>query len=115
LNVDVNEIGRALKVTSILEGSVRKSGDRLRINIKLVDIQDGFPVWAEQYDRKLEDVFELQEEISRAVVEKLRVTFAPLAPPSRNQPGSGNVRAFEHYLKGRYFWNKRTEEALKLS
>jgi len=100
-NLDIREIGRQLNVQIILEGSIRKSGDNLRINVALTNVDDGYELWAQRFDRKLDDVFAIQEEISRAVVEKLKVS---LFPPS---PASG--RAYALYLKGRFFWNKRTE------
>lgn len=116
-DLDLSEIGRALKVTSILEGSVQKSGDRVRISVKLVDVETGFPAWSERYDRKLDDIFEIQDEISLAIVEKLKVTFAPGEGDQTTVAAARpvNVRAYEFYLKGRYFWNKRTEENLKQS
>ena len=114
-DVDLREIGRALKVTSILEGSVRKSGNQLRIVVKLVDVKTGYPLWSEKYDRQLNDIFEIQDDISRAVVEKLHITFALSASTKRLRQEPTNLRAYEFYLKGRYFWNKRTEENLRQS
>jgi serine/threonine protein kinase/Tfp pilus assembly protein PilF len=114
VDADVQEIGTALKVTSLLEGSVQKAGDRMRIVVKLVDVSTGFPVWSEKFDRKMDDVFEVQDEISHAIVEKLRVTLTlPSYAKLHREPR--NVRAYEFYLKGRFRWNKRTEENLKLS
>jgi len=114
-DLSLQEIGQALGATTLLEGSVRKAGDRLRIVVNLVDIENGCPVWSQRYDRQLDDIFEIQDEISRAVAEKLKVTFA--APPAAAQfPGTTqNIRAYEFYLRGRHFWNKRSEQNLKLS
>ena len=103
-DVDVREIGRQLNVKTILEGSVRKSGKDLRIGVQLINVEDGYELWSQRFDRKLDDVFAIQDEISRAVVEKLQVSLFP--PP----PVSGQVYAL--YLKGRFCWNQRTEEAL---
>ncbi|HEY2380952.1 MAG TPA: protein kinase [Terriglobia bacterium] len=113
--LDLREIGRTLNVTSILEGSVRKAGDRLRIVVKLVDIETGYPIWSERYDRLLNDIFEIQDEIARSIAGKLQGTFAAsmTAPAAPTPPR--NVRAYESYLKGRYFWNKRTEDDLRRS
>ncbi len=102
--LDIREIGRQLNVRTALEGSVRKAGDNLRIGVELTNVENGFELWAQRFDRKLDDVFEIQDEISRAVVEKLKVS---LLPPS---PHDGKV--YELYLKGRFCWNKRTEEGL---
>jgi eukaryotic-like serine/threonine-protein kinase len=112
--IGVQEIGRALHAATILEGSVRKAGERVRIVVHLVDVESGYPIWSERYDRTLNDIFEIQEDISRAIAEKLRVTLAP-GSGKFVLTGSENIRAYEFYLKGRYFWNKRTQESLKLS
>ncbi len=112
-DLDLSEIRRVLKVSALLEGSVQKSGDRVRISLKLVDLESGFPVWSERYDKTLDDIFAVQDEISRAVVAKLRNTFTSPGNPVEGRPQ--NVRAYEHYLKGRFFWNKRTEEGLRQS
>ena len=69
--LDATEIGTQLKVSSILEGSVRKAGNRLRITAQLVNVDDGFHLWSERYDRTMDDVFEVQDEITQSVVEKL--------------------------------------------
>jgi len=103
-NVDIREIGRQLNVKTILEGSVRKSGDELRIGVELINVEDGYELWAQRFDRKLDDVFAIQDEISRAVVDKLSVSLFPTPPTS------GQVYAL--YLKGRFCWNQRTEEGL---
>jgi len=103
-DMDIREIGRQLNVKTILEGSVRKSGPDLRIGVELINVEDGYELWSQRFDRKLDDVFAIQDEISRAVVEKLSVSLFP-APPV-----SGQVYAL--YLKGRFCWNQRTEEGL---
>lgn len=113
--ISLQEIGQALRATMILEGSVRKSGDRLRIVLNLVDVENGWPVWCEKYDGRLDDVFEVQEEIARAVAEKLKVTFDSDGAERLTHAGTRNILAYESFLKGRYFWNKRTPDNLKLS
>ena len=70
---DLREVGEKLKVKTVLEGSVRKAGNRLRINAKLINTDDGYHLWSERYDRDLDDVFAVQDEIARSVVEKLKV------------------------------------------
>jgi adenylate cyclase len=112
-DVDVREIGNRLKVGTVLEGSVRKAGNRLRITAQLVNASDGYHLWSETYDRELKDVFEIQEEIARAIVEALRVELvsgSPVVSPARR---THNLEAYNLYLKGRHFWNRRTSEDLE--
>jgi len=112
-NIDVREVGRTLSVTYALEGSVRKAEMRLRISAKLINVADGYTIWSESYDRDLQDVFAIQEEISRAIAENLKVRLigSPERPfiPHRTD----NIEAYNLYLKGRYFWNKRYEGGLQ--
>ena len=113
--LDVREIGRQLNVGTILEGSVRKAGDRLRIGVQLINVEDGYRLWSELYERKLADVFEIQDEISRAVVKSLKITFLGMEGRPLFRPSPKNVKVYELYLRGRYCWNKRTEEGLRRS
>ena len=73
---DLRTIGEKLSVTTVLEGSVRRAGDRVRITVQLSDVQDGFQLWSERFDRELKDIFDLKDEIAKAIAERLRVTFA---------------------------------------
>ncbi len=102
-------------MTSILEGSVRKSGNHIRIVVKLVDVNTGYPLWSEKYDRQLDDIFEIQDDISRAIVEKLNLTFTLSDSSTRVRSEPQNLHAYELYLIGRYFWNKRTDKDVRLS
>jgi len=106
-DTDVREIGRQLDVGFVLEGSVRKSGDRLRISAQLIDAAGGFHVWCEQYDRTLSDVFALQDDISRSVLTALKVQLlkGPRQPVVR--PSTGSSEAYVLYLQGRSFWHRR--------
>ena len=109
---DVRAIGALLDVSAVLEGSVRQSGDRLRITAQLTSTDDGRLLWSQRYDRSLEDVFALQDEIARTIVTTLRGTlFADLAAP-RLKRYTDNVAAYSLYLRGRYEWNKRTNEGV---
>ena len=108
---DVREIGRQLNVSTVLVGSVRGSSDRLRVMAQLVDTSNGRYLWSETYDRQIEDLFAIQEEISRAIVKTLRLKL--IAPAI--QHGAYNLEAYNLYLKGRFQWNKRTAEGLKRS
>ena len=108
---DVNEIGRKLNVSSVLEGSLRREGDRVRISVHLVNTRDGIELWHETYDRKVEGVFALQDEITHAIVEALKIKLA-VAPPPRAQQ---NTEAYDLYLQGLFFSNKSTEHDLRKS
>ena len=121
---DVRQIGETLNVTSVLEGSVRKSGNRVRISVQLISVADGNNLWSERFDREMLDVFEIQDEISQAIVAKLKVRLAsqtgsgtefsqPLAPPVKRY--TENLEAYNLYLKGRYELYKMTREGLDSS
>ena len=105
--IDVREIGRKLCVKAVLEGSVRKAGNRLRITAQLVNVADGYHVWSEKYDRQLDDVFAIQDEISLAIVEKLKLKLTSGEEARFVHKQTVNRAAHEAYLKGRYFWNQR--------
>jgi serine/threonine protein kinase len=104
-DVDIGEIGERLKVNAVLDGSVRKSGNRMRVTCQLVHTEDGCVVWSEQYDREMADVFLLQEEMTRAIVDKLKGSLVDRHAVSRRQ--TENRTAYHHYLKGRFYWSKR--------
>ena len=110
--MDICDIGRQLKVDTVLEGSVRKSGNRLRVTAQLIKVADGFHLWSERYDRTAEDIFAIQDEISEAIVGTLRVELQPHAEdvPRRH---ARNAAAHNSYLKGRYCWNRRSPDSLK--
>jgi TolB-like protein/Tfp pilus assembly protein PilF len=114
-DVDMREVQERLKVTTVLEGSVRKAGDKIRIAVKLVDVNTGYPLWSERFDRHFDDIFEIQDEIAQSVVEKFRLSIASTSVQELIGNSVANTRAYEFYLKGRYYWNKRTEEDLKRS
>ena len=109
---DVRAIGALLEASEVLEGSVRRSGDNLRITVQLTSTDDGRLMWSERYDRRLLDVFAIQDEIARTIVTTLRSTsFADIAPTPANRH-TENVIAYGLYLRGRYAWNKRTSEGV---
>jgi serine/threonine-protein kinase len=109
---DVRAIGALLGASEVLEGTVRKSGDRLRIAAQLTSTEDGRLVWSRRYDRTLHDVFAIQDEIARTIVDTLRVTsFADLATPLAKRH-TESVTAYGLYLRGRYAWNKRSQEGV---
>lgn len=118
--IGIHEIGEKLNVETLLEGSVRKSGRRLRITAQLVKAADGYQIWSERYDQTMEDIFDIQDEISQAIVTALRAKFvgdtgqeAQRAPAKRPAVGTEDIEAHEAYLKGRYYWNQRTWDSLR--
>ena len=109
---DVRAIGALLEASEVLEGSVRRSGENLRITVQLTSTDDGRLMWSERYDRRLIDVFAIQDEIARTIVTTLRsISFADMAPAPANRH-TENVAAYGLYLRGRYAWNKRTSEGV---
>jgi adenylate cyclase len=116
--VDVKEVAKALGVTYVLEGSVRKAGNRVRITAQLIDGAAGDHVWADRYDRDLTDIFEIQDEISKAIVEALKVKLLPAEKKAIEARGTSNVEAYNLYLMARQQWisgpigNPRREEAI---
>jgi TolB-like protein len=100
---DVREIGKALGVAAVLEGSVRKSGERLRITAQLVNVQDGYHLWSERFDRRLEDVFAIQDEIAMAVVHNLEVHLLGHEQGAMGRRHADNLDAHNAYLKGLFY------------
>lgn len=109
--LDVRNIGEELNVSHILEGSLRKAGNQLRISTQLIKVDDGFQIWAEKYDRELKDVFEIQENIARAIVTQLKVKLKK-DTTSLVKSYTENLEAYNLYLKARFFFNRRTEKSL---
>ncbi len=110
---DIKEIGERLRVATVLEGSVRKAGTRLRISAQLVSTGDGYQLWSETYDRDLEDVFALQDEISRTIADALKLKLLGAEQAPLAAPGTGHLDAYTLYLKGRYYVQSRTAEGLR--
>jgi len=110
-NIDIKQIGAQLGAKSILEGSVRKAGNRVRITAQLISVADGFHVWSETFDRQLEDIFEVQDEIAQKIKYRLRekLTLKPEEAPSVKSP-TKNIEAYNVYLKGLFHANKWTLE-----
>lgn len=110
-NAAVQDIGRELGVGTVVQGSVRREGDRLRVSVQLVDVRDGFHRWAETYDRPRSAVFAVQEEIAKAIVEAFAPRRAVAATPLVTR-STTDLAAYELYLQGRHAWNARTGDAL---
>jgi len=111
--LDVRDIGTKLNVQTVLEGSLRKAGNRLRVTAQLIDTADGHHLWSERYDREMDDVFAIQDEITLAIVDKLKVKLLGGGKATLAKHKIVDLEAYDLYLKGRYFWNKMTEEDLK--
>jgi TolB-like protein/Tfp pilus assembly protein PilF len=107
-NEDMRTIGQRLGVTNLLEGSVRTSGRTLRVTAQLINVMDGTHRWSETYDRKMGDIFKIQDEIAAAVVAALKATMATL--PSDRGPRSVNIDSYNEVLRGRYFWHRSTRD-----
>jgi non-specific serine/threonine protein kinase len=100
------EIGRRLGVETLLEGSVRKAGNRLRITAQLIDIASGYHLWSESFDREIKDIFEIQEEIARSIVRALRITLTPQEKGTLETAPTRHVQAYDYYLRGRSFYHQ---------
>ena len=105
--IGLREIGEKLGVKTILEGSVRKQGNRIRITIQLVNVNDGFHLWSEKYDRNMDDIFAIQDEVALAVTQKLKVTLGEKDRARITKKYTQNTEAYELYLKGRFHLNRR--------
>ena len=103
-SIDVLEVGRILKVTHVLEGSVRKAAGRVRINAQLIDAKAGDHVWADRYDRELIDIFDIQDEFSNAIVSALQLKLLPKEKRAIEQRGTSSVEAYNLYLMARQHW-----------
>jgi eukaryotic-like serine/threonine-protein kinase len=112
LREDVRTLGARLNVSAVLEGSVRRAGQRLRITAQLTGVRDGRTLWSERYDRELADVFAIQDEIARTIVDTLRATLLQDLGDPTPVRYRANLKAYQLYLKGRYSWNRRTQAAI---
>ena len=115
---DIRTIGATLGVTAVLEGSVRKAGGRLRISVQLISVSDGYHLWSERYDRALEDVFVIQDEIARSIASALQIHLSAGERETIGRVPTSDIQAYEYYLKGRQFYyqysRKGAECALRL-
>jgi TolB-like protein/Tfp pilus assembly protein PilF len=109
---DIREIGNQIGVDSVLEGSVRKAGNRLRITAQLIDVSNGYHIWSERWDRELADVFAIQDEIAQATVKALRVTLTPKDKQVLGKPETTDLDAYDLFLQGRSLFHQAHERAL---
>ncbi len=112
-NVDAQEVGRSLKVGAVLAGRVVRQGDRLIINTELIDVSDGSQLWSAEYNNSVSEILAVQDEISQKISESLRLRLTGEDEQKLRKRYTTNAEAYELYLKGRYFWNKRNEEGLR--
>lgn len=113
-DLDIRQIGRQLEVAAIVEGSVRRSGARLRVTAQLVNVEDGYQLWSERYDRQMADVFEIQDEIVASIVKAVVPALLGDAAQAVERP-TENTEAYELYLKGRHYWHQRSPSTLRLA
>ena len=112
---DIREIGKKLSVESVLEGSVRKAGNRLRISAQLINVDDGFHLWSARYDRELKDVFEIQDEIVENIVRALRVVLGKEEKHALAPAAIADVEAYDYYLRGRKFMYEARRKSLQFA
>lgn len=110
---NLREIGEKLGVKTVLEGSVRRQANRIRVSVQLVNIHDGFQLWSERYDRTMDDIFAVQDEIALSITEKLKVTLLENERKRIRKTDTQNTEAYELYLKGRFYLNRRGGSILK--
>lgn len=106
-NIDLRQVGKTLSVSTVLEGSVRKQGNRLRITAQLIDVDNGYNLWSEKYDREINDVFAIQDEIALAITKKLRIALLKKDRDLITKSYTKNTEAYELYLKGRFYLTRR--------
>lgn len=111
-NLDLREIGDQLGVNTILEGSVRKQGNRLRITAQLINVHDGFHYWSQRYDREMDDIFAIQDEIALSITEQLKIKLLDADIEKITKVATRNTEAYECYLKGRFYTNRRGSSIL---
>ncbi|HEY5775942.1 MAG TPA: hypothetical protein VIS57_07655 [Xanthomonadales bacterium] len=112
-NTNISRIAKDLGVNHILEGSVRKSGNQVRVTAQLIKADDGFHLWSANYDRELTNIFAIQDEIAGAIADALKVSLKLETGAAGNLTGTRSIEAYEHYLKGMSLWHERTVESLQ--
>jgi len=110
---DIRKIGEVLKVQTLLEGSVRRIGNRLRVTAQLTEVASGFHIWSHRYDSEMSDVFEIQDQISAAIVDALKVALPLNSEAVAESHPDTNLEAYQMCLKGRFYWNKKTPAGLE--
>jgi TolB-like protein/Flp pilus assembly protein TadD len=114
-NVDAREIGKRLGVDTFLDGSIRKARNRVRINVQLIDTQNGYQLWSERFDREIEDIFLIQDEIARSVLDSLGLALTEREEGRFLKPSTANIEAYEFYLRGRKLYHKWTRQSVEFA
>ena len=114
-NQDIREIGIKLGAHTIIEGSVRKAGNRLRITAQLINVSDGYHLWSERYDREVEDVFSIQDEIARNIVQTLKIKLSKKDKIALRKANTHDVQAYDYYLRGRNFFYKGQRKSIEFA
>lgn len=112
-NQDVREIGQKLGVNSIVEGSVRKAGNQLRISVQLIDVSNGYSLWSERYDRDLEDVFAIQTEIAESIVQVLEIKLSNKEQSDIEKVKTQSIQAYDYYIQGRAYYHQNHRTSIK--
>jgi adenylate cyclase len=113
--MDAREIGKRLGVEALLDGSIRRAGKRVRISVQLVDANNGYQLWSERFDREIEDIFAIQDEIARSVLESLGLALTEREEFRFLKPSTTNIEAYEFYLRGRKLYHKWTRQSVKFA
>jgi adenylate cyclase len=114
-SLDAREIGKRLGVETLLDGSIRKAGKRVRISVQLVDASNGYQLWSERFDREIEDIFAIQDEIARSVLESLGLALTEREEFRFLKPSTRNIEAYEFYLRGRKLYHKWTRQSVEFA
>ncbi len=112
---DVNAIGRRLSVSSVLEGSVRRAGDRVRVTAQLIDTHDGYHLWSERFDRRIDDVFAIQDEIAASTAEALAGVLSDQQRRDLRSTATSDPRAYDYYLRGRHFFYRKNRQGFEFA
>jgi len=112
---DIRAIGRKLGVSTVLEGSVRKEGNQLRISVQLISVEDGYHLWSERYDRELKHVFAIQDEMARTIASTLKITLTPKESVAIGKAPTTDLQAYDYYLRGRQFFYQYKKRGIEVA
>ena len=115
VSLDARDIGKRLGVETLLDGSIRKAGKRVRISVQLIDARNGYQLWSERFDREIEDIFAIQDEIARSVLESLGLALTEREEFRFLKPSTANIEAYEFYLRGRKLYHKWTRQSVEFA
>src|SRR6185503_8262504 len=110
---DIRAIGKRLEVSAVLEGRERKMGNKIRVSAQLINVMNGLQLWSDRYDREIEDVFAIQDEIAQNIVKALRVVLSEDEKKAIEKVATDNVQAYDYYLRGRTFFHQHRRTSLR--